>query len=161
RGPHRRPRGRRHRGGGHARRALDSPRPLSQAPRHAGVRRRRGALGSGGRAVSLRSMTGFGRASGPVGATRSAEVGVRSVNSRFLDLTVKTKDTETALEPAVRRAFTRRVHRGKVEVSLRLRRTSPADVAITVDEALLDALLARLKALSDRYPIEGKLSVRD
>jgi uncharacterized protein (TIGR00255 family) len=111
--------------------------------------------------VSLRSMTGFGRASGPVGATRSAEIGVRSVNSRFLDLTVKTKDTEAALEPALRRAFTRHVHRGKVEVSLRLRRTGATDVAVTVDEALLDALLARLKTLSARYPIEGKLSVRD
>ena len=106
-------------------------------------------------------MTGFGRASGPVGAARSAEIGVRSVNSRFLDLTIKTKETEAALEPALRRAFTRRIHRGKVEVSLRLRRTIPTDAAITVDEALLDALLARLKALSERYPIEGKLSVRD
>ncbi len=106
-------------------------------------------------------MTGFGRASGPVGTGRTAEIGARSVNSRFLDLTVKTRETEAALEPALRRVFTRQLHRGKVEVSLRLRRTSASDVAVIVDEALLDALLSRLKGLSARYPIEGTLSLRD
>lgn len=106
-------------------------------------------------------MTGFGRARGPAGADRAAEISVRSVNSRFLDLTVKTKETEASLEPALRRIFSRRLHRGKVEVSLRLKRTSPSDVEITVDEALLEALLSRLSALSGRYPIEGRLSVRD
>jgi uncharacterized protein (TIGR00255 family) len=111
--------------------------------------------------MTIRSMTGFGRARGPAGADRAAEIAVRSVNSRFLDLTVKTKETEAALEPALRRTFARRLHRGKVEVSLRMRRTSPSNVEITVDEALLEALLSRLSALSERYPIDGRLSVRD
>ena len=111
--------------------------------------------------MSIRSMTGFGRASGPAGASRTAEVSVRSVNSRFLDLTVKTKETEAALEPVLRRAFSRRLHRGKVEVTLRLKRTSPAEVAVTVDEAVVEALLSRLSALSERFPIDGRLSVRD
>ena len=106
-------------------------------------------------------MTGFGRASGPVGDARTAEIGARSVNSRFLDLTIKTRETDAVLEPALRRVFSRQLHRGKVEVSLRLRRTGASDVAVTVDEALLEALLSRLKGLSARYPIEGTLSVRD
>lgn len=106
-------------------------------------------------------MTGFGRASGPLGPDRAAEIAVRSVNARFLDLTVKTKETEAALEPVLRRTFARRLHRGKVEVTLRLKRTSASQVEITVDEPLLEALLARLARLSERYPIEGRLSVRD
>jgi uncharacterized protein (TIGR00255 family) len=111
--------------------------------------------------VTIRSMTGFARARGPAGADRAAEIVVRSVNSRFLDLTVKTRETEASLEPPLRRIFSRRLHRGKVEVSLRLKRTSPSDVEITVDEGLLQALLSRLGALAERYPIEGRLSVRD
>ena len=107
-------------------------------------------------------MTGFGRASGPVGSSRSGEVSVRSVNGRFLDLTIKVKDAEAALEPALRRVFTRQLHRGKVEVSLRLRRTGSAnDVVVTVDEPLLDALLSRVEILSQRYPIDRSLSLRD
>jgi uncharacterized protein (TIGR00255 family) len=112
--------------------------------------------------VTIRSMTGFGRASGPVGPSRTGEVAVRSVNSRFLDLTVKTKDAEAALEPALRRVFAKRLHRGKVEVSLRLKRTTAADdVAVSVDEALLGALLSRVESLAKRYPIERTLTVRD
>ena len=106
-------------------------------------------------------MTGFGRARGPVGSDRSGEVVIRSVNSRFLDLTVKTKESEAALEPALRRTVGALLHRGKVEVALRLKRTTPAEQEISVDEGLLQALLARITALSAKYPIEGKLSVRD
>jgi uncharacterized protein (TIGR00255 family) len=83
------------------------------------------------------------------------------VNSRFLDLTIKTKESEAALEPALRRTIGALLHRGKVEVALRLRRTSPAEQEISVDEGLLQALLARIAALSAKYPIEGRLSVRD
>lgn len=111
--------------------------------------------------MTLRSMTGFGRARGPVGADRTGEVVLRSVNSRFLDLTIKTKESEAALEPTLRRTVGALLHRGKVDVALRLRRTSPAEQEITVDEGLLRALLARISALSEKYPIEGRLSVRD
>jgi len=105
-------------------------------------------------------MTGFGRARGPAGPERTAEIVVRSVNSRHLDLTVKTRESDLALEPALRRVFGRHVHRGKVEVALRLKRTAGAqDVA--VDEALLEGLLSRLQGLSGRYPIDPALSVRD
>lgn len=106
-------------------------------------------------------MTGFGRARGPVGSDRAAEVVIRSVNSRFLDLTIKTKESEAALEPALRRTVGGLLHRGKVEVALRLKRTTPVEQEISVDEGLLQALLARITALSAKYPIEGKLSVRD
>ena len=106
-------------------------------------------------------MTGFGRARGPVGIDRSGEVVIRSVNSRFLDLTIKTKEAEAALEPALRRTVGALLHRGKVEVALRLKRTSPVEQEISVDEGLLQALLTRITALSAKYPIEGKLSVRD
>jgi len=106
-------------------------------------------------------MTGFGRARRPVGRDWSGEIVVRSVNSRFLDLTVKTKETEVTLEPVIRRVFARHVSRGKVEVTLRLRRVTAGHPEITVDEDLLGALLSRLTELSKKYPIEGALSPRD
>lgn len=105
-------------------------------------------------------MTGFGRARGPAGPERTAEIVVRSVNSRHLDLTVKTRESDLALEPALRRVFGRHVHRGKVEVALRLKRTAGAQ-DVSVDEALLEGFLSRLQGLSGRYPIDPALSVRD
>ncbi|MEP6994712.1 MAG: YicC/YloC family endoribonuclease [Acidobacteriota bacterium] len=111
--------------------------------------------------MTVRSMTGFGRSRGPVGPDRSAEIVVRSVNSRYLDLTVKTRETEASLEPPLRRVFSRHLHRGKVEVALRLKRSVAGNQEITIDEALLEALLSRLRELSSRYPIQATLTLRE
>jgi uncharacterized protein (TIGR00255 family) len=111
--------------------------------------------------VTLRSMTGFGRARGNLGDEWTAEVIARSVNHRFLDVNVKLKETEIDLEPVLRRVFARHVARGKVEVSLRLRRATPAPTVIAIDEGLLEALLARFSELSARYPVAGRLEARD
>src|SRR6266542_2907829 len=111
--------------------------------------------------MSLKSMTGFGRARGPVGADATAELVARSVNHRFLDLATKVRDTETELEPVLRRVFSRRVSRGKVEVALRLRRTGKGHREVTIDEGLLEAVLARFAVLSAKYPVAGSLEARD
>ena len=109
----------------------------------------------------IRSMTGFGRAHGPAGAAATGEVSARSVNHRSLDLTVKLKDSEAALEPVIRKAFAARISRGKVDVTVRLRRetASPADVA--VDEALLAAAVARIRQVAERLALPGTLEARD
>ncbi len=111
--------------------------------------------------MTLRSMTGFGRARGPVGQDWTAEVVARSVNGRFLDLTVKTRETEAALEPAVRKVIGRELHRGKVDVAVRLRRSTPSGSEIRVDEKLLEGLLSRVSELARKYPLEGRLAARD
>ena len=106
-------------------------------------------------------MTGFGRAKGNLGDEWTAEVVARSVNHRFLDVTVKVRESDVELEPVLRRVFTRHLARGKVEVSLRLRRAAPAPTTISIDEGLLEALLARFALLAERYPVSGKLEARD
>lgn len=109
----------------------------------------------------IRSMTGYGRADGPVGAGGTAEVSARSVNHRFLDLTVKLRETETALEPVVRKAFSAHVTRGKVEVSVRLRRENGARTEVALDETLLAAVVERIRAAASRLSLEGRLEARD
>jgi len=111
--------------------------------------------------VTLRSMTGYGRAGGPLGPDWTAELTARAINHRFLDLTVRVRDSESALEPVLRQVFARRLARGKVEVTLRLTRSGGAGPTIAVDERLLESLLARVAHLSSRYPIRGELQARD
>jgi uncharacterized protein (TIGR00255 family) len=106
-------------------------------------------------------MTGIGRARGPLGPDRIAELSVKSVNHRSLDLTVKVRESDTLLEPVIRRVFAGRLARGKVDVALQIRRLSAAGRDVIVDEPLLEAFLARLSALSQRYPIVSKVEPRD
>jgi uncharacterized protein (TIGR00255 family) len=106
-------------------------------------------------------MTGFGRARRNLSPEASAEIVARSVNHRFLDLTVRVRETEATLEPVIRNVFSRALSRGKVEVSLKLRRSGTAAHEITVNEGLLEAVLARFASLASKYPVAGTLEARD
>ena len=109
----------------------------------------------------IRSMTGFGRARRNLGPDIAAELVVRSVNHRFRDLTVKLREAEATLEPILRRVFSRELSRGKVEVSLKSRRSGAIAHEITVNESLLEAVLARISLLAAKYPVAGSLEARD
>ena len=66
----------------------------------------------------VRSMTGFGRASGELdGEGLTAELS--SVNHRFFDCTFRMPNAWAALEPALREVVKRQVNRGKVSISIR------------------------------------------
>jgi uncharacterized protein (TIGR00255 family) len=109
----------------------------------------------------IRSMTGFGRAQGPIREGVSAEISVRSVNHRFLDLTVKLRETEAALEPLLRKVFAAHVSRGKVEATFRVRREAGARTDVAVDEALLAAIVGRIREVAVKLSVEARLEARD
>jgi uncharacterized protein (TIGR00255 family) len=88
------------------------------------------------------SMTGFAGASlaTPLG---QATIEIRSVNSRFLDLTLKIADELRAFEPQIRERISGRLARGKVECRLNVQRT-----AISESARLNAAAVATLQRLS-------------
>ncbi|MGH9443093.1 MAG: YicC/YloC family endoribonuclease [Thermoanaerobaculia bacterium] len=110
--------------------------------------------------MTVRSMTGFGRAHGTAGDW-NVDVVVRSVNHRFFDLNLRVREEHAELEPVVRRVIASRVARGKIDVTLRLQRARDSRHEITINESLLQALLERFADLSGRYPIGGRIEVRD
>lgn len=84
----------------------------------------------------LRSMTAFGR------FESESEFGVlawelRSVNHRYLDVSIRLPEELRSLEAEVRKRLGNAVHRGKVEASLRLLTTSRDAPGLHVNEALL------------------------
>ncbi|HVN76706.1 MAG TPA: YicC/YloC family endoribonuclease [Thermoanaerobaculaceae bacterium] len=100
-------------------------------------------------AGELRSMTGFGQAQGEISDRLGAEVRIASVNSRFLEVTVRTHPRiETAeLEAAVRPLLAGALTRGRVQVTIELRPLvrAAADLALhwEVAERLVEALRER------------------
>ena len=70
---------------------------------------------------SVASMTGFASAARPTALGRLT-LELRSVNSRFLDLSLKMPDDLRATEAAVREAITAQIARGKVECRLSVAR---------------------------------------
>ena len=61
------------------------------------------------------SMTGYASAQAP-SALGIISLEIRSVNSRFLDLTLRTADELKCTESAIRQTVTKTVGRGKIEI---------------------------------------------
>lgn len=90
------------------------------------------------------SMTGCGDGTAAEGAS-TCRAEVRSVNNRFLKVSLRAREGFSLLESRVEDAVRRRVRRGAVQVSLDL--TGPvAPVARSLDRAQLAAYLDQLEA---------------
>lgn len=96
----------------------------------------------------ISSMTAFARAthSGPHGDFTWE---LRSVNHRYLELSLRLPDALRGLEPRVRELASRELGRGKVDITLR--HAAPAGASsLDVDDAALAALLAAVAQVRDR-----------
>ena len=95
------------------------------------------------------SMTGFAVQHRELGSV-SLHLELRSVNSRFLDLSFRLGDDVRLAEPALREMLTARLSRGKVECRLYLQKNDAAGVA---DMSLNGALLQQLKAAQTQVQV--------
>jgi uncharacterized protein (TIGR00255 family) len=111
--------------------------------------------------MSVASMTGFARqeASGPFG-TLVCEL--RSVNHRFLDLSLRLPDSCRALEPELRQVLAGELRRGKVDCTISHRAPSGAQAQLTLDKDVVRQLLALCGEVVNQMPaLTARLNVLD
>ncbi|MBB6092996.1 uncharacterized protein (TIGR00255 family) [Povalibacter uvarum] len=97
----------------------------------------------------IRSMTGFARRErqGPWG-TLVCEL--RTVNHRYLEISLRLPDDLKALDNDVRQTITAALRRGKVDANLYLKSSAGTQQSIEIDTALLDQLAARVTEVRSR-----------
>ena len=83
----------------------------------------------------LKSMTAFSRQEA-VNEYGALTWEVRSVNHRYLDLSIRLSEELRSIEPQVREQLNARLSRGKVEASLRYKPVANANTQLVVNEAL-------------------------
>jgi len=95
----------------------------------------------------INSMTGFGRteAQTPDG---QLQIEVRSVNHRYLDVQFKLPEGFRALEQALRDIVAARLKRGKVDVSLSLRRRPDQPVTTRINAEQARQVIGQLEELA-------------
>ncbi len=109
----------------------------------------------------MKSMTGFGRAAGTLPDGTEANVVVRGVNHRFLDVAVKLRDEYASAEPAIRKAVAAVASRGHVDVLVRTTRPAGAAGAARFDMELAERYARIWKEDSSNRGLPGELSPRD
>jgi uncharacterized protein (TIGR00255 family) len=105
-------------------------------------------------------MTGYGAAAVESDVLR-ASVTARSLNHRYLDLTVHTPRRLQALEPEVKRLVQARVQRGRVEVSIQASLRAAEAEVVLAPPAVIGALVQALRRIQDEHGLPGELRAAD
>lgn len=109
---------------------------------------------------SLNSMTGYGRGR-IVQGNIEIVTEVRSVNHRFLDVTVKVPKFYTCFEPDIRRRVSDHIHRGKIDVTVNRLGEKTGLMDVVVDYDLARCYLKCLEGLRDEFNIQGPIGLSD
>ncbi len=105
----------------------------------------------------MKSMTGYGRASGTVDG-RELTVEVRSVNNRYLDCGVKLPRAFAFAEDAVKQRVKETVARGKVDVYISAGSAGGGGGTVSLNRPVLEGYLGALRILVEEYGVRDDIS---
>lgn len=107
--------------------------------------------------MTVASMTGYAVASGatPLG---TVTIECRSVNSRFLDLTLRLNEDLRFADPLIRETLQKRIARGKVEIRGYITPDENA-APVRINTAVLNRLIEVQNTILETLPQANKLSV--
>jgi len=103
------------------------------------------------------SMTGYGKSEHVIDGTPTT-IEVRSVNGRYLELSIRLPREWADKESEVREAVKARVQRGSVNVFIR-RESGGGDASLAIDKPLAKAYVDALRTLKDELGLAGEVSV--
>lgn len=96
----------------------------------------------------IRSMTGFGKASGNLDS-KKVSVEIRSLNSKGLDLNLRVPGEYKELDALIRNLATEKLNRGKVDLSVNIESVGDS-ASVTINQVLAEKYIAQLKQLNDK-----------
>ncbi len=105
----------------------------------------------------IKSMTGYGGAKGEVNAI-GVTAELKSVNNRYLDVSVRLPKSCLFAEEAVRSAVAGVISRGKVDVFLTVDTSQAEEAVIRVNENLAGAYLKAVRDTAERYGLDADVS---
>ncbi|MEO6259812.1 MAG: YicC/YloC family endoribonuclease [Thermoanaerobaculia bacterium] len=107
------------------------------------------------------SMTGFGRAAGALSPRYFVAVTVKSVNHRFLEASVRLPEYLWEVEPMVRGLTSETFSRGKVDVSIRVQRTSQPEYHVRINTQIANTVVPQLRAIAEELGLGSSFSGSD
>jgi len=106
----------------------------------------------------LVSMTGFGRGeSSNNGITATVEI--KSVNSRFSDITIRLPQNLRDKETEFRELIQKQIERGKFNVTVKVEKQNGAELDITIDPKVVTGYKQLLDSLKDSAGIDESVSL--
>ena len=108
----------------------------------------------------IRSMTGYGAATAEIEGVR-AEVAVRSLNHRYLEVAVSVPRRLVSMEPDLKSLVQSRIRRGKVEVLVRASLADQGAETVVASRPVVAGLVSALRQLKAEHGLEGEIQLAD
>ena len=105
----------------------------------------------------IKSMTGYGGAKGEVESI-AVTAELKSVNNRYLDVSVRLPKSCLFAEDAVRSAVAGVISRGKVDVFITVDASKAEEAVIQVNESLAAAYLKAVRDTAEKFGLDGEIS---
>ena len=83
---------------------------------------------------------------------------IRSVNHRYLEVNWRLPETFRILEGVLRDLLGKKVHRGKIECTLKYQEVKNTQDSYTLDFSRVESILSTAKYLEDTYGLSNDLS---
>lgn len=108
----------------------------------------------------IKSMTGYGRANVSKNE-REYQIEIKSVNHRYLDVSVKMPRQLSYLEETIKKEISSKVKRGKIDVFVTFENNSAEGKEIKINTELAKAYIDELKKLAEKENILADIQVTD
>lgn len=108
----------------------------------------------------MKSMTGYGQASAENERHRVL-VSLRSVNSRYLDVSVRLRDEHVGSEAALREEVASALARGRVDVTLEVGAVTERRLVVRLRGDLLESLQRQIAELAEEGVAAGTIELKD
>ena len=108
--------------------------------------------------MSIISMTGFGKSESTLNGT-SCVIEVRSVNSRFLEISSKIPKNFAYLENDLKALVKDKLARGSVNMSITLGEGNVGNIPVCYNEAAISKFVEITKAMQAKYGIAGDIKL--
>ena len=105
-----------------------------------------------------KSMTGYGRVKKLIDG-RDIIVEIRSVNSRYLDTTIRLNKIYSPLEDKLKQLVSAFLSRGKVEVYLSIDNISGDKTELTLNREFIEGYIQALKTIKNDYAVLGEVNL--
>ncbi|MBR4905475.1 MAG: YicC family protein [Clostridia bacterium] len=106
----------------------------------------------------MKSMTGYGKGVA-AGDGRELTVELKSVNHRFLDVSMRLPRVLSCIEDTLRQTIAARLVRGHVDVFVNYRNTRTDAKTVRVDDALLSAYVKAARAANESLGLKDDLTL--
>ncbi len=108
----------------------------------------------------IKSMTGYGKGSISENS-RNYQIEIKSVNHRYLDISVKMPRTLSYLEEDIKKLISEKVKRGKIDVFITFENNSAEGKDIKINTEIAKIYINELKKLAEQEKISSNIEVTE